>query len=186
MLSWKWYDTSKAKGLAGVVILLNLFDIFQVPAWKKHTQLRVFLCVDSEKDDTLKKERKLDQLLRQLRILGRIKIVTWEHVKDEFKLSADSATESEAQGAAVAGISKPCPTHVADEFLHGVNELVKNQSSASVVTFLYLPRPPRDVQLSSLPAAVRNDYGRFTSDSFSAWSSSCDINNLVVMDTHGY
>ena len=123
---------------------LKLFDTFQVPAWKKHTQLRVFLCVDAEKDDTLKKERKLDQLLRQLRILGRIKIVTWEHVKDEFKLSADSATESEAQGAAVAGISKPCPTHVADEFLHGVNELVKNQSSASVVTFLYLPRPPRD------------------------------------------
>ena len=93
--------------------------------------------MDAERDDTLKKERKLDQLLRQLRILGRIKIVTWEHVKDEFKLSADSATESEAQGAAVAGISKPCPTHVADEFLHGVNELIKNQSSASVVTFLY-------------------------------------------------
>ena len=107
------------------------------------------MCVDAEKDDTLKKERKLDQLLRQLRILGRIKIVTWEHVKDEFKLSADSATESETQqgsgpGGATGTVSKPCPVHVADEFLLGVNELIKNQCSTTVVTFLYLPRPPRE------------------------------------------
>ena len=126
-----------------VAVKANILS--QVPAWKKYTQLRVFLCVDAEKDDTLKKERKLDQLLRQLRILGRIKIVTWEHVKDEFKLSADSATESETQDAGgVTGIPKPCPVHVADEFLHGVNELIKNQCSTTVVTFLYLPRPPRD------------------------------------------
>lgn len=138
--------------------------MLQVPAWKKRTTLRVFLCVDAERDDTLKKERKLDQLLRQLRINARVKIVTWQHVKDEFKLSADSATESDAQahastsgtateGAAGAtttppappiGVARPCPVHVADEFLTAVNELIRDQSTTSVVTFLYLPRPPRD------------------------------------------
>ncbi|KAK3104628.1 hypothetical protein FSP39_006597 [Pinctada imbricata] len=51
-----------------------------VPAWRKHTKLRVFLCLNAQTDDTLQKEQKLDAFLHKLRILAKIKIVTWDHL----------------------------------------------------------------------------------------------------------
>ncbi len=114
-----------------------------MPAWKKRTVLHIFLCVDAAHDDTLKKERKLDQLLRQLRILGRIKIVTWDNVKAYIVDPSDqSATESDMYRP--PEIEPVCPIDVKQDFLYAVNELVKVQCDNTVVTFMYLPRPPKE------------------------------------------
>lgn len=127
----------------------------QVSGWKKRTTLRAFVPVDAEGDDTLIKERKLDTFVRQLRISAEVKLVNWQHVKAEFELGADSTTAAEPsspEGASAAAAHapskskapKPCPVHVADKYLSAVNELVREHCAETVVTMMYLPRPPRD------------------------------------------
>jgi len=124
------------------LFLLQLACVLNmVHSWKKKTVLRVFLCVDAQMDDTLKRERKMDNFLRQLRILGQIKIVRWEHVKCFMQSTAASSPESEidAENDSVANLSF---VEASEEYLNGVNELIKIQCQNTAATFLYLPSPP--------------------------------------------
>lgn len=108
-----------------------------VSGWKTKTILRVFLCVNAQSDDTLKKERKLDQLLRQLRIKAHVKIVTWDHV---IGLLGNQENEQFSNL-----MTQDVPPVVPSAFLNGINDLVKSQSGNTAVTFFYLPIPPTDI-----------------------------------------
>ena len=127
------------------LFMLQLATILNmVPGWKSRTTLRVFMCVNAQTDDTLKKERKLDQLLRQLRIIGQIKIVTWENV---LELRGGGTSEPEADAAATSGpTGVNFPTDVPNEYVQGINQLVKVQCTNTAITFMYLPKPPAIAQ----------------------------------------
>ena len=111
--------------------------INMVPGWKSKTCLRVFLFVNAQTENTLQKEQKLEGFLRQLRILAKIQIVSWDSValtlNQEFDMSINYA-ESRMQEF----------NETSSEFLTAINQLIKSYSSRTQVTFLYLPRPPFD------------------------------------------
>ena len=110
------------------LFLLQLACILHmVPGWKSHTILRVFLCVETQASDVTRIECKLRQILLELRILGHIKIVTWEHVTRHI-----GNTMAGARDAIV----------MPQEYLIALNELVRNECSNTAMVFGYLPRVP--------------------------------------------
>ncbi|OWF41053.1 Solute carrier family 12 member 9 [Mizuhopecten yessoensis] len=102
-----------------------------VPPWKAKTQLRVFLCLNAQTDNTLQKEQKLDAYLQQLRIYAKIKIVTWDHLMHMLPQPTEVSSELMQDFH-----SAP------NQFIQEMNELIISHSSRTVVSFLYLPRPP--------------------------------------------
>lgn len=114
--------------------------INMVPGWKSKTCLRVFLFVNAQTENTSQKEQKLEAFLRQLRIIAKIQIVSWESIASalerEFDMSINYA-ESRMQEF----------NETSSEFLTAVNRLIKSFSSRTQVTFLYLPRPPHEKSL---------------------------------------
>ncbi|XP_074655836.1 solute carrier family 12 member 9-like isoform X2 [Tubulanus polymorphus] len=122
-----YFDTS-------CLFLLQLSCILHmVRGWKAHTVLRVFLCVDAREDDVLAIERKLDQLLRQLRIIAEVKIITWERVTailDHEVTDGDDDRDDDFD--------------FPEDYVAGMNQIIREQSSENTaVTFCYLPAPPR-------------------------------------------
>lgn len=114
--------------------------INMVPGWKSKTCLRVFLFVNAQTENTLQKEQKLEGFLRQLRILAKIQIVSWDSISltmpPEFDMSINYA-ESRMQEF----------NETSEEFLSAVNQLIISYSSRTQVTFLYLPRPPYKLEM---------------------------------------
>lgn len=121
------------------LFLLQLACIINmVPSWKSKTCLRVFLFVNSQRENAANKEQKLEAYLRQLRILAKIQIVSWESiaqsvVSKEFDLSVNYA-ECRMQEY----------NKISAEFLKALNQMIVSHSKRTAVTFLYLPRPPSD------------------------------------------
>ncbi|XP_055863932.1 solute carrier family 12 member 9-like isoform X2 [Biomphalaria glabrata] len=116
--------------------------------WKKHTQLRVFLCVNSLSENTGIKEKKLSTFLRQLRIQAKIVIVSFEHLLSH--LTADGDHYSAAAAPQSEGELDDVKMHefaqVPQAYLEGVNSLLQANLNQSAVTFMYLPRPPSSGQ----------------------------------------
>ena len=102
-----------------------------VPAWKSRTRLRVFLCLNAHTDNTLVKEQNLDAFLQKLRILAKIKIVTWDHIDHYLP---PKANESSTQMSSYHTMP--------EDFISAINQLVSSNSSQTAVSFLYLPVPP--------------------------------------------
>ncbi|XP_064598859.1 solute carrier family 12 member 9-like isoform X1 [Liolophura sinensis] len=112
-----------------------------VKEWRERTCLRVYLCVDATNDDTLKKEKRLDQFLRQLRILAQIKLVMWDTVVQKLNASdteADRNEETPRPGTVLMTDFENVP----DDYSREMNSLIMSNSVQTAVTFLYLPRPP--------------------------------------------
>lgn len=112
-----------------------------VPGWKSKTCLRVFLCVNAVSDNTLQKEQKLDAFLRQLRIIAKIQMVTWDHLTSQVESPGDSMEDSGAHMQEYSSMSR--------EYVHSLNQLLVSHSSHTAVTFLYLPRAPQSTDLAS-------------------------------------
>ncbi|KAH3824105.1 hypothetical protein DPMN_125933, partial [Dreissena polymorpha] len=121
------------------LFLLQLSCIINmVPGWKSKTTLRVFLFVNANTDNALKKEQKLETYLRQLRILAKIQTVPWKSIEkgsdlNEFDISVNYP-DCQMQEY----------NRVSDAFLTAVNATIKSASQRTALTFLYLPRPPKD------------------------------------------
>ncbi|XP_014789783.1 solute carrier family 12 member 9 isoform X2 [Octopus bimaculoides] len=111
--------------------------LHMVPKWKKHTTLRVFLCVDTVNDNTLQKEKKLDDFLRQLRILARIKIVPWDQILTYYRANEDQHESSEEMMQKFYSLG--------DSTLKMINQLIVDHSRATAISFIYLPLAPSDI-----------------------------------------
>ena len=130
-----YYDNTQQYMLQ-LACILNM-----VSGWKGNTVLRVFMPIETHAEDARKKERKLSQLLKQLRIIAEIKIVCWEHVTQRLERSG---VESDSILLEDFERRRECPTDISDSFLHAVNELVAIHSGNTAVTFFYLPMPPHN------------------------------------------
>ncbi|XP_041377713.1 solute carrier family 12 member 9-like isoform X2 [Gigantopelta aegis] len=119
------------------LFLLQLACILNmVPGWKSKTTLRVFLCVNARTDNTIQREQKLDMFLRQLRIIAKIQIVSWDHLQEYL---ASPNLDFDYDGSHMCDYNR-----VPEEFVKAMNELIIANSSHTAVSFFYLPKPPTD------------------------------------------
>ncbi len=143
------------------LFLLQLACILHmVPGWKSTSTLRIFLCVDTQTHEAEKKEKKLSELLSQLRIPGLIRTIMWRHVTrlvhtDDDEEDPEEKREVElsilpgihAQEVYPGTRSGSYFQHMSEEYTAEVNELIRSQCSQTSVVFMYLPRPPHDADL---------------------------------------
>lgn len=133
--------------------MLQLATILSmVKPWKTHAILRVFLCIDAINDNTLRIQHNLEELLSQLRIKAQIRIVAWENVKNLLNnpsaINQNAATISFEQQSTSTTASLYSFIDINDEYIRGINELIRQQCDNTTCLYLYLPRPPRDKTLS--------------------------------------
>ncbi|CAF1299864.1 unnamed protein product [Adineta ricciae] len=124
-----------------------------VKPWKTHTILRVFLCIDAVNENALHAHYYLDELLKQLRIKAQTRMISWENVTSLLhnytsELVASVTTNSTEQQSTTAAVASDSFVDVNDEYIRGINELIRQQSDNTSCLYLYLPRPPRDRRLS--------------------------------------
>ncbi|XP_072035828.1 solute carrier family 12 member 9-like [Amphiura filiformis] len=114
--------------------------LHMVPAWKKQTKLRVFLCSELDEVANTNRKEKLGRFLKELRIKAEIISVPWQNV---ITLNTQNMVES--------GIDEDLPTsptslitNVSENYIHALNRLVKSYTQKTAVLFCYLPLPSAD------------------------------------------
>lgn len=141
------------------LFLLQLACILNMTrVWHK-ARLRLFLCVETGR--SLKEaERKLGQLLKELRMKADIYTVLWDaqvalhwqrrsnsqkdgrEAEDEAELEEEDIPEEEYANGYHSNASR-----LTDDYLLAVNRLISDQPCPPpAVRFLYLPRPPADTR----------------------------------------
>jgi len=135
------------------LLMLQLACILEmVESWHKAGALiRVFLCVNRD-DDTETMRKNVKQVLTQLRIPAKVVVVHWDDVT--YLLSDHQATSNADSGHAASSSVEPLrdksdidPTRyqfVPDEYLQGINAMVRDNSRETTVSFMYLAIPPSD------------------------------------------
>ena len=145
-----------------------------VPSWKRCTRLRVFLCVDTQNDNTLEKEEKLDGLPSTAEgFWQESRLSTWDDILAQYRSTEPQQETTEETMHEYYSL---------DEATLGmINKLVLSHSTSTVTTFLYLPTPPKDVQL--YPEYLRQLTTLsevFSTNHVCTWLTSCYINNLMI------
>ena len=138
--------------------MLQLATILSmVKPWKTRATLRVFLCIDAINDNALRTQQHLDELLSQLRINAQTRMIAWENVTSLLTNAPSASNDS----AATLPVGSPTTTtttvaastnsfvDVNDNYIRGVNELIRQQCDSTACLYLYLPRPPRDRTVSA-------------------------------------
>jgi hypothetical protein len=129
--------------------MLQLATILSmVKPWKIHAILRVFLCIDAINENTLRAQHNLNELLGQLRIKAQTQMISWENIinllNNPSTINQDAATiPMESQSTSINSF-----IDINDEYIRGINELIRQQCDNTTCLYLYLPRPPRDKTLS--------------------------------------
>lgn len=103
-----------------------------VAGWKKHSTLRIFMCIDWTIENPVKHQLQWENMLRMLRINGSITIVQWDHVTSLAASNSYQNGDADAQW------------HPGLSYISGVNAMIQQQSSKTAVCFVYLPPPPSD------------------------------------------
>ena len=117
------------------LFLLQLACILHMTRdWRKRTRLRIFVCVEEHAEDTQRKRKKLQDLLEQLRIIGDIVPVPWQHVT------------SVLQESDYVHYDQSADVLLPDDYVTRVNQLVRQHSEQAAVLFLYLPKVPMERQ----------------------------------------
>ncbi|CAF1237766.1 unnamed protein product [Rotaria sordida] len=140
--------------------MLQLATILSmVKPWKTRATLRVFLCIDAINDNALRTQQHLDELLSQLRINAQTRMIAWENVtsllnNNSSTINDNAATISvEQQSTTTAATTTTTAItnsfiDINDVYVRGVNELIRQQCDSTSCLYLYLPRPPKDKNLS--------------------------------------
>lgn len=142
------------------VFLMQMGCILNMtPFWKRNSKLRITLCTNDSIDDC-DVEEELNEFLRTVRIKADIRKVQWEYAS--LMSPANSPAKEGIQSQAFSPDftvetsrdlhSRHIPAIGDDDesinqYLLGVNNLIKSNTDNSVVTFLYLPAPPTDDSL---------------------------------------
>lgn len=131
--------------------MLQLATILSmVKPWKTHGILRVFICIDALNDNVLRTQQNLEELLRQLRIKAQIRMIAWENIINLLNnpsiINQNPATIPYEQSTTTTSLYSFIDIN--DEYIRGINELIRQQCDNTACLYLYLPRPPRDKTLS--------------------------------------
>lgn len=143
------------------LFLLQLACVLhETRAWNQ-AKLRLFLCVEAGCSLQKGEMKKVQRMLKELRISAQVHVVAWDQVvalhwqrggRGHENLGENSQEDHDErprqEGVHQDGIqSFPHVTsHLTDEFISAVNSLVCRHSSPKpAVRFLYLPHPPTDM-----------------------------------------
>ncbi|CAF3975806.1 unnamed protein product [Rotaria sp. Silwood2] len=141
-------ETSTQFDVTGLYMLQLATILSMVKPWKKHSILRVFLCIDAINDNAFRIQQSLDELLSQLRINAQTRMVAWENVtsllNNPSTINENVATIPVEQQQTTMTTSAKEFIDVNDEYIRGINELIRQQSDNTSCLYLYLTRPPRD------------------------------------------
>ncbi|XP_060098806.1 solute carrier family 12 member 9-like [Heteronotia binoei] len=132
-------DSARYVDTCSLFLLQMACVLAMARSWRR-ARLRLFLCVESGTRPR-SQEDKLRQLLKDLRILADIHMVSWDNV---VALHWHSRKEAATNATLNFPGNVAC---VSDDYLSAVNQLILQESSAPTVRFLYLPRPPADTSL---------------------------------------
>ncbi|XP_074507400.1 solute carrier family 12 member 9-like isoform X1 [Sebastes fasciatus] len=143
------------------LFLLQLACVLQeTRAWSQ-ARLRLFLCVESGCSLKETEEKKLQAMLKELRISAKVQMVAWDQVvalhwqrqggRERGNLEEAAQNEERRERPDEAekkdGI-QTFPNNAAqltDEYICAVNNLIRRHGAPQpAVRFLYLPRPPAD------------------------------------------
>lgn len=113
--------------------------LHMVRAWKKKTKLRVFTCIEEQREERERKEKKLAEFLKLLRIRGEIKVVGWEHILRSLQQSLGEPNIGMA--ALASGVHEPGEP-LPDEYMTKINGLIRDHCQETAAVFLYLPKAP--------------------------------------------
>lgn len=130
-------DSTSYVDICSLFLLQMACILTMVSSWRL-ARLRIFLCIEAGDQGWIRKEEKLRELLTKLRIRATIKIVPWDAV---VALHWHKQLSPEEQEENFVNMNA---THITNEYLRAVNELVITQAANTAVRFLYLPRPPAD------------------------------------------
>lgn len=131
-----------------------------VQPWKSHAILRVFLCIDAINENILRTQKNLNEVLAQLRINAKTHMISWESVLHLF-----NHPSTRNPNIATLPIEQPPPlitppitefVDVNDEYIRGINGLIREQCNNTRCIYLYLPRPPRNKIISQRYIDVLN------------------------------
>ena len=115
--------------------------LHMVPGWKSRTTVRVFMCVSANSEDVTARKKLLYEILRQLRIPGSVELVAWDAQLSSFRENERDSAISNSSGE-----SSPSENaflgNVNNNFVIGMNHLIRENSTKAAISFLYLPKPP--------------------------------------------
>ncbi|CAF2053610.1 unnamed protein product [Rotaria magnacalcarata] len=147
-------ETSKQFDITCLYMLQLATIVSMVKPWKSHAVLRVFLCIDALNDNAFRIQHYLGELLSQLRINAQTRMVSWENVTNVLNNPSvinENAATIPIDQTQTANSTTASPTKefidVNDEYIRGINELIRQQCDNTSCLYLYLPRPPRDKSL---------------------------------------
>ncbi|KAG9508759.1 Solute carrier family 12 member 9 [Fragariocoptes setiger] len=122
-------------------LLMQLACILNmVSGWKRSTSIRIFICgTRSNQQHLLTQWQKMSQ---DLRIEASINIVVWD---DILRTLDDGLEETECPKATSSSIVTE-DYKLSLTYLNSINNLIKEHSHRTAVTFLYLPTPPTEVE----------------------------------------
>ncbi|XP_067898395.1 zgc:153039 isoform X1 [Heterodontus francisci] len=126
------------------LFLLQMACILNMVRSWKSAKLRIFLCVESG-NSVGEHEKKLKQLLGQLRIKGLIKTMYWDNVA-ALHWHKQMVQEDDSEGSFANNFPSNA-MKISDDYLMAVNKMILEQGTHPAIRFLYLPRPPADVTL---------------------------------------
>lgn len=108
-----------------------------VPSWKK-AFVRVLMCVDSKTKDAGLIKQKWQNMLLMLRIDAAIQVVNWDNVTSTLLDQQNNSNNLTDSGV---NSDENETKSVTETYLKSVNSLIREQSTNTSVTFLYLPSP---------------------------------------------
>lgn len=145
------------------LFLLQLACVLhETRAWNQ-AKLRLFLCVEAGGSLQKDEMKKVQRMLKELRITAQVHVVVWDQVvalhwqrrggRDRGNLGESLHNDDDNQmlrqeGEEEDGIQSfpHITSHLTDEFISAVNSLIcRHGSPKPAVRFLYLPHPPTDV-----------------------------------------
>ncbi|XP_022666111.1 solute carrier family 12 member 9-like isoform X2 [Varroa jacobsoni] len=108
--------------------------LHMVPGWKKHTIIRIFMCVADASDDTTRHQRHWQSMLNMLRIDARIITVRYDHITAKLYNNAGSGGGQQPTQVENGGAD------ASDSYLTECNAMMREQSERTAVLFVYLPQ----------------------------------------------
>ncbi|KFP00530.1 Solute carrier family 12 member 9, partial [Calypte anna] len=142
-------DSARYADTCSLFLLQMACVLNMARAWRR-ARLHLFLCVEAGTMPHAQEE-KLRQLLKDLRIQAQIHLVPWDAVTRLHWQSRQGPPGGPAEEEEEEAVNFPAnTTQVTDEYICAANRLVLEQSPVPAVRFLYLPRPPADINLYPL------------------------------------
>ncbi|RWS26794.1 solute carrier family 12 member 9-like protein [Leptotrombidium deliense] len=117
--------------------------LHMVPGWKRSTNVRIFMCVNSKIKEVSSLNRQWEQMLQMLRIDAKIHVMMWDHVTSPcIQSSEDTPKELSPESGETHDCAQENDFTIDDKYLHSVNTMILEHSHNTSVVFLYLPPPP--------------------------------------------